>query len=122
MLTAGAVAVSLAVFGLACHHLRVEDQGDVLSIRFGPLPMFARIVRYADVLAVDVGRSGALDGWGVHWSPRGGWLWNLWGRDCVIVQTRQGLLRIGSDDAANLAAFLGRRIGAEANPSGAGPN
>lgn len=30
----------LALLGLAFHHLTVEDEGDRLAIRFGPLPFF----------------------------------------------------------------------------------
>jgi hypothetical protein len=47
-----------------------------------------------------------LDGWGIHMSIRGGWVWNLWGRDCVVVHLKKGTLRIGTDDAANLEVFL----------------
>jgi hypothetical protein len=35
------------------------------------------------------------------------WVWNLWGRDCVVVHLKNsGVLRIGTDDAANHARFL----------------
>jgi hypothetical protein len=45
-------------------------------------------------------------------SVRGGWVWNLWGRECVVVRFRDGrTLRIGTDDAENLAAFLGAKTG-----------
>jgi hypothetical protein len=44
-------------------------------------------------------------------SIRGGWVWNLWGRDCVVVQLKKGTLRIGTDDAANLAVFLQGKVG-----------
>jgi polygalacturonase len=44
-------------------------------------------------------------------SIRGGWVWNLWGRDCVVVQLNKGTLRIGTDDAANLAVFLQGKVG-----------
>ena len=46
-------------------------------------------------------------GGGVHYSVRGGWVWNLWGRDCVVLrQQNGGVLRIGTDDAPNFARFL----------------
>lgn len=106
-----AVAVGrlVAITGLAFHHLTVEDQGDRLAIRFGPLPlpMFRRTVQYADIVKVEVGRTLILDGWGIHYSIQGGWVWNLWGRDCVVVHLKNGgVLRIGTDDAENLARFL----------------
>ena len=64
-------------------------------------------------MIMDFGRTLILDGWGVHYSIRGGWVWNLWGRDCVVVhQKDKSILRIGTDDAEGLAAFLHERIGA----------
>jgi hypothetical protein len=107
----GGVGLLIALLAPAFHHLTVEDQGDVLAIRFGPLPLFHRTVNYADIDKVQVGRTLLLDGWGIHLSVRGGWVWNLWGRDCVVIHFKNdGVLRIGTDDAENLAAFLSQRI------------
>ena len=79
--------------------------------QFGPLPLFRRKVRYADIMTAEVGRTLLLDGWGIHYSIRGGWVWNIWGRDCVVVHFRNGgALRIGTDDAENLAQFLEVKI------------
>ena len=110
----GGVGLLIALLGPAFHHLTVEDRGDVLAIRFGPVPLFHKTVRYADVEKVEVGRTLILDGWGIHLSMRGGWVWNLWGRDCVVVHLKvvhlkKGVLRIGTDDAENLAGFLKNR-------------
>jgi hypothetical protein len=108
---AGGVGLLVALLAPAFHHLSVVDQGDVLAIRFGPVPLFRRIVRYADIESVEVGRTLLLDGWGIHYSIRGGWVWNLWGRDCVVVHLKNGgVLRIGTDDAENLACFLEGKI------------
>ena len=69
-------------------------------------------VNYGDIGTVEVGRTLLLDGWGVHYSVRGGWVWNLWGRTCVVVQFKNGgRLRIGTDDAENLAGFLESKTG-----------
>jgi hypothetical protein len=115
-----AVGLLIALLAPAFHHLTVEDQGDRLAIRFGPLPLFRRTVRYADIEKVEIGRTLILDGWGIHYSIRGGWVWNLWGRDCVVVRLKNGsVLRIGTDDAANLARFLEEKIRQE---SMAAPN
>ena len=96
--------IGLLMFVLAAsfHHLSVVDEGNVLAIRFGPVPLFRKTVRYAEIDRVEVGRTLLLDGWGIHMSIRGGWVWNLWGRDCVVIYLREGVLRIGSDDAENL--------------------
>jgi hypothetical protein len=110
-LIAVAVGLLIALLAPAFHHLTVEDRGEVLAIRFGPIPLFRRTVRYSDIVKVEVGRTLILDGWGIHYSLRGGWVWNLWGRDCVVVHWKNGgVLRIGTDDASNLARFVEGKI------------
>lgn len=107
----GGVGLLIALLGPCFHHLTVEEQGDVLAIRFGPVPLFRRTVRYADIGSVEIGRTLLLDGWGIHLSIRGGWVWNLWGRTCVVVLFKNGgTLRIGTDDAENLERFLRSKV------------
>jgi hypothetical protein len=102
--------LAMALLASAFHHLTVVDEGDRLAIRFGPIPLFRRTVRYTDIVKVEIGRTLLLDGWGIHLSIRGGWVWNLWGRDCVVVHLKKGVLRIGTDDAAELYRFLEAKI------------
>ena len=105
------IGLLMLVVAASFHHLTVEDQGDVLSVRFGPIPLFRKTVQYSDIVKVEVGRTLLLDGLGIHMSIRGGWVWNLWGRDCVVVHFRNGgVFRIGTDDAENLAGFLEGKI------------
>jgi hypothetical protein len=107
----GGVGLLIASLAPAFHHLTVVDMDEVLTIRFGPIPLFRRTVRYADIVKVEVGRTLLLDGWGIHLSIRGGWVWNLWGRDCVVVHFKNGgVLRIGTDDAEKLVGFLEGRV------------
>lgn len=108
------IGVLIVAVAPAFHHLTVEDVGAGLRIRFGPLPLFRRTVRYADNEKVEIGRTLLLDSWGIHPSFRGGWVWNLWGRGCMVVHWKHGgVLRIGTDDAENLATFLEAKIGQE---------
>ncbi|QDT44482.1 hypothetical protein Pan241w_45920 [Gimesia alba] len=104
------IGLLLTVVAVGFHHLTVADEIDRLRIRFGPLPLFQRSVLYEDILSAEVGRTTILDGWGIHLSFRGGWVWNLWGRECVVLKLRKGTLRVGTDDAENLAAFVKSRI------------
>lgn len=104
--TAGAFVCTLAA---GFHHLTVTDCGERLRIQFGPLPLFGRWLKYRDVVDAEPGRTTVLDGWGIHMSLRGGWVWNLWGRDCVVVRLHHGVLRIGTDDAEALADVIQRR-------------
>lgn len=100
------IGLFMLVLAASFHHLTVEDQGDRLSVSFGPIPLFRRTILHDDIISAEIGRTTILDGWGIHMSLRGGWVWNLWGRDCVVLQLRKGILRIGTDDAANFAAYL----------------
>jgi hypothetical protein len=106
-----AVGLMLVFLAAAFHHLTVADEGDRLDVRFGPLPLFRRTVRYDEIESVEMGRTMILDGWGIHYSLRGGWVWNIWGCDCVVLHLKRGVLRIGTDDVEGLARFLAERIG-----------
>lgn len=103
-------AVLMTVLAACFHFLRVADEGDRLSVAFGPVPLFRRTVPYADIEIVEVGRTTLLDGWGIHRSLRGGSVWNIWGRDCVVIRLQKGILRIGTDDTEGLAQFLRKRL------------
>jgi hypothetical protein len=115
----GALDATVMIVGLAAvffllslcfGHLRVHDAGDALELRFGPLPLATKRVPYAGIRAAEPARSKWIDGWGVHWVPGRGWTWNLWGYDCVELDTFGGTLRIGTDEPERLAAFLRERI------------
>jgi len=110
------IGLLMLVLAASFHHLTVEDLIDRLSIRFGPIPLFRRTIRYDDIISAEIGRTTILDGWGIHMSLRGGWVWNLWGRDCVVLQLRKGILRVGTADAENLADFLDQKISTQYKP------
>lgn len=99
------------LLGMSFQYLSVSDEGDRLRIGFGPLPLFRRRVSYEDIRQVEVGRTMIRDGWGIHISA---WSWNLWGRDCVVIHLARGTLRVGTDDAENLARFLEEKCGLSA--------
>lgn len=108
-LVLGAVGPLMLLLAAAFQRLVVEDAGDHLSVRFGPLPLAAKRIPYASMESVEAARTTLLDGWGVHMSPRGGWVWNIWGRACVCI--RHGKTTwLGTDDAEALVRFLTARI------------
>src|SRR5690606_18585177 len=80
------MGILFLVVSCSFRRLTVEDRGNRLGIRFGPLPLFRRSIHYDDIREFEVGRTLLTDGWGIHWSLRGGWVWNLWGRDCVVIR------------------------------------
>lgn len=103
-------AVLMTVLAAAFHHLTVSDESDRLVIRFGPVPIFARTVPYDTIVSAEVTRTMLIDGWGIHYSARGGWVWNLWGFDCVLLHLEKGKLYIGTNDAEALCRFVQQRI------------
>jgi hypothetical protein len=103
--------VLMALLGYSLQQLTVADEGDKLAICFGPLPLFRKRIRYDDIAGVEFGRTTIKDGWGIHWSPWGGWVWSLSAGKCVVLRRRRGGIRIGTDDAERLAEFLKSRIG-----------
>ncbi len=103
-------ALSMWIFAFSFHHLTVEDEGDRLAVRFGPLPLFGKRIAYARIQAVEAGRTSVLDGWGIHYVPGRGWTYNIWGFSCVKLTLDGKTLRIGSDDVENLLAFLQSKI------------
>ncbi len=104
------VGLLMLFLAASFHHLTVEDEVDRVSISFGPIPLFRREIRYDDITSVEKGKTTILDGWGIHMSFQGGWVWNIWGRDCVVLRLRNGILRVGTDDAEHLADFLTSRL------------
>lgn len=101
----------MLLFAFSFRNLTVSDEGTELLICFGPLPFFKRRLQYSELEKVEQARSTIMDGWGIHMSPSGGWVWNLWGFDCVDVWYRQGRkLRIGTDDPVALTQFLKSKV------------
>lgn len=112
LLTAAAL---FALLALSFHHLRIEDRGESLSVRFGPLPIFGTSIPYSTITHVEPARSSFIDGLGIHYVPARGWTFNLWGADCVLIKTPRRTIRLGTDDIAGLAAFLRAKAAASAN-------
>jgi hypothetical protein len=108
----GVLAIVFVLIAAAFHRMTVTGGADALDVRFGPLPVFGTRIAYVDMTAVETGRSSWIDGFGVRWIPWRGWTYNLWGFDCVRVQTRAGRVQIGTDDLAGLYAFLSAKVAA----------
>ncbi|MHC4404841.1 MAG: PH domain-containing protein [Planctomycetota bacterium] len=105
ILVTGVLAVIVLV-ALMFHSMTVSDEGEWLAIRYGPLPVFRKQIPYEAITAVEPGRTSVIDGWGIHWIPGRGTTYNVWGFDCVNLTLGDRVIRVGSDDVENLAAFL----------------
>jgi hypothetical protein len=115
--------VALLVFAAAfCFgRLTVRDEGEHLAVRYGPLAVFRKSLRYADITAVERGRSALIDGWGIHWIPGRGTTYNLWGFDCVKLTVNGKTIRVGTDDADELARHIKERLGTGISPRPSNP-
>ena len=96
--------------------LTIRDDGEWLALRYGPLPVFRKRIRYADITAVEPGRTAIIDGWGIHYIIGRGWTYNLWGFGCVKLTLGKKVIRVGSDDVDRLAEFLRSKIGDTESP------
>ena len=96
----------LLAFGFL--HLNLRDEGDRLEVRFGPIqiPFCHTTIMYDEITSFEPARSGLIDGWGIHWNPKHGWIYNIWGYDCVKILRGEKAVRIGTDDLEGLLALL----------------
>ncbi len=106
----GGTGLIMVLLSFCFQRLTVVGEQTALLLRFGPLPFFNHHIVYTRIREARVARSTLIDGWGIHYTVGRGWIWNLWGFDCVEVELDKGRLRIGTDDAAGLARFLEERI------------
>ncbi len=107
------VGLLMFMLGASFKQLTVSDDGDAIRVAFGPLPLFTTRLKYSEIQDVKPAKISLLDGWGIHYSLRGGWVWNLWGWDCVEVRHHRGVFRIGTDEPQQLSEFLEQRIQTE---------
>jgi len=105
------LGIALILVAMMFQRLTVRDEGERLALRYGPLPVFRKLIRYSDITSVEPGRSSVIDGWGIHWIPGRGFTYNLWGLDCAKLIVQGRIVRVGSDDVENLVAFLRNKIG-----------
>ena len=120
----GGLAAAFLVSGGLFTYLDVRDEGDRLSVRFGPLRLFGTLIHYDAIESVEASHTRLIDGFGMHGFPGVYIVLNIWGMRAVRVRLkrRRGLWRartvfIGTDEPEALHAFLRDRIGRPAAPS-----
>ena len=97
------------------HSLTIEIADRELRWRFGP-GLIRKNVPLNEIISAAPVRTGPS--WGIHWSPRTGWLYNVSGFDAVAVTLRSGKrFTLGTDEPQVLAARLAEVI-QQNNPAG----
>lgn len=100
-----ASAAAMVVSGLLFTSLTIVVDGERLTWHFGA-GVARRSVPRAEIVSVEPARTTWLEGWGIHFTGRG-WLYNVGGRDAVLVTLRGGKrFLLGTDEAGALAAAL----------------
>ncbi len=106
-----ATGVVAAVILTFCS-LTIRDEGDHLAVRFGPLPLWGTKIPYGDIVSAEPARTRFADGWGLHYSLGKGTIMNVWGFECVRIQTKRRVYWIGTDDPAGLCDWIRQKIAA----------
>jgi hypothetical protein len=94
----------LLVVGWLFHSLKIDIGDGRLRWAFGSglIRNSAPLTEIVSAVPVKSGLS-----WGIHWSPRLGWLYNVSGWDAVLVTLRSGKkFALGTDEPQILAARL----------------
>lgn len=106
-LTIVAAAVAMVVSGLVFTTLTIVVDGGRLTWHFGA-GLARKSVPLAEIVSAEPVTTTWVDGWGIHLTARG-WLYNVSGRDAVLVTLREGKrFMLGTDEPARLAAALRR--------------
>jgi hypothetical protein len=102
-------AVVTAALGLLWSRLTTRVDGQRLHWWFGPgWPRYS--VLLADVASFELTRTTFWQGWGIR-RMRRGWLYNIAGRDAVLLKRKDGReLLLGTDEPRRLKAALERAI------------
>jgi len=84
--------------------LTIQITADELQWRFG-LGIIRNHVALKEIASAEAVRN--RPSWGIHWSPRTGWLYNVSGFDAVLVTLKSGKrFTLGTDEPQVLAARL----------------
>ncbi|MFP6648224.1 MAG: hypothetical protein VB817_02115 [Pirellulaceae bacterium] len=102
------LVVLFEILAFSFLYLNLRDEGDRLEVRFGPIqmPFCHTTIIYGEITSFEATRSSLMDGWGLHWNPKHGWIYNIWGYDCVKIIRGDKPLRIGTNDPEGLLALL----------------
>ena len=94
----------LLVIAWLFHSLTIEISNGELRWHFGA-GLIRKSVPLANLVSAEPIRTGPS--WGIHWSPRLGWLYNVSGFDAVAVTLRSGeKFALGTDEAQKLSVRL----------------
>ena len=87
---------------------RVDERG--VSWGFG-LGFPGGSIPFEDIVSVHITQTRMMEGFGIHWTFRHGWLWNVAGWNAVMIRKRNGkVITLGTDDAQGLYDAIRARL------------
>jgi hypothetical protein len=96
-LTLLAVGVVMSISAVVFSSLTIRVEAGRLAWHFGP-GIAKKSVPLATIAHTELTTTTILNGWGIHYTPRG-WLYNVGGRRAVLVKLRDGSqFLLGSDE------------------------
>lgn len=104
-LTLMAAVAALGGSAVVFSRLTIRVGEGKLTWHFGG-GLVRRTLPLAAIAAAEPTRTGVLDGWGIHFTMRG-WLFNVAGRDAVLITRTDGkTFMLGTDEPEALAAAI----------------
>lgn len=105
-------ALALLLLPFSILTTRVDERG--VGWNFG-VGFPGGFIPFADIEKIEPVRTALWEGVGIHQTPRHGWLWNVGGRDAVMIHKRNGrTVTLGSNDARELLEAIRGRLPADA--------
>lgn len=103
-LYAGSAIALLTLFAFGS--LTIEISDTELLWHFGS-GLFRKKVSLSDLATIKVVKTNILEGWGIHFTPRFGWLYNIAGYDAVAITLKNGKrFALGTDEPGLLSQSI----------------
>jgi hypothetical protein len=104
-LTLLAASLAMLVSAFVFSSLTISIRDGQLSWWFGP-GVVKKTVPLSTIISAEPTTTSFINGWGIHLTGRG-WLYNVSGRDAVLVTQRDGnRFLLGTDEPENLARTI----------------
>lgn len=104
-LTVVAASAIMLLSGFAFSSLTISIRDGQLSWWFGP-GIVKKTIPLSTIVSAEPTRTSVLNGWGIHLTTRG-WLYNVAGRDAVLITQEDGKqVLLGTDEPDALARAI----------------
>ena len=105
------VALLMTFMTLCFQSLTTTVSETSLRVHFGPIPLLEKRFCWKRLFR-SPRKNSLLDGWGVHWTPGKGWIYNMWVFDCLAINLGTRHFRVGTNDPDQVCEVLERAISA----------